>query len=102
VQAGPGHRRPMARPGLGACCLRALHERARCGCFSIAGAIGNLSYWALPVFGGWGAGVLLGGGVELLEEPGGRMVGAVFVALLMSLCNPRFSRDRQYALLSGV
>jgi PAT family beta-lactamase induction signal transducer AmpG len=29
------------------------------------------------------------------------MVGAAFVALLMSLCNPRFSAT-QYALLSGV
>jgi PAT family beta-lactamase induction signal transducer AmpG len=29
------------------------------------------------------------------------MVGAVFVALLMSLCNPRFSAT-QYALFSGV
>jgi PAT family beta-lactamase induction signal transducer AmpG len=29
------------------------------------------------------------------------MVGTAFVALLMSLCNPRFSAT-QYALLSGV
>jgi PAT family beta-lactamase induction signal transducer AmpG len=29
------------------------------------------------------------------------MVGAAFVALLMSLCNPRYSAT-QYALLSGV
>ena len=29
------------------------------------------------------------------------MVGAGFVALLMSLCNPRFSAT-QYALLSGI
>ena len=36
-----------------------------------------------------------------LENISGGMVGAVFVALLMSLCNPRFSAT-QYALLSGV
>jgi PAT family beta-lactamase induction signal transducer AmpG len=36
-----------------------------------------------------------------LENIGGGMVGAAFVALLMSLCNPRFSAT-QYALLSGV
>jgi PAT family beta-lactamase induction signal transducer AmpG len=36
-----------------------------------------------------------------LENLGGGLVGAAFVALLMSLCNPRFSAT-QYALLSGV
>jgi PAT family beta-lactamase induction signal transducer AmpG len=36
-----------------------------------------------------------------LENISGGMVGAVFVALLMSLCNPRFSAT-QYALLSGI
>jgi PAT family beta-lactamase induction signal transducer AmpG len=36
-----------------------------------------------------------------LENISSGMVGAGFVALLMSLCNPRFSAT-QYALLSGV
>jgi PAT family beta-lactamase induction signal transducer AmpG len=36
-----------------------------------------------------------------LENIGGGMVGAAFVALLMSLCNPKFSAT-QYALLSGI
>jgi len=66
--------------------------------FSIAGAIGNLSYWALARFGGGVPGLLV---AVSLENLAGGMVGAVFVALLMSLCNPRFSAT-QYALLSGV
>lgn len=36
-----------------------------------------------------------------LENLGGGLVGAAFVALLMSLSNPRFSAT-QYALLSGI
>jgi PAT family beta-lactamase induction signal transducer AmpG len=36
-----------------------------------------------------------------IENIGGGMVGTAFVALLMSLCNPRFSAT-QYALLSGI
>jgi PAT family beta-lactamase induction signal transducer AmpG len=66
--------------------------------FALVGATGNLSYWALAQFhGGMGA-LLLAVGVENI---GGGLVGSVFVALLMSLCNPRFSAT-QYALLSGV
>jgi PAT family beta-lactamase induction signal transducer AmpG len=37
----------------------------------------------------------------LLENFSSGMVGTGFVALLMSLCNPRFSAT-QYALLSGI
>ncbi|NDG75106.1 MAG: MFS transporter [Synechococcaceae bacterium WB8_1B_136] len=66
--------------------------------FAVAGAIGNLSYWALASFGGGFAGLIT---AVSLENISGGMVGAVFVALLMSLCNPRFSAT-QYALLSGV
>ncbi|MEB3262808.1 MAG: MFS transporter [Synechococcus sp.] len=66
--------------------------------FAIAGAIGNLSYWALARFGGGFAGLIT---AVSLENISGGMVGAVFVALLMSLCNPRFSAT-QYALLSGI
>ena len=60
--------------------------------------IGNLSYWALASFGGGVAGLIT---AVSLENISGGMVGAVFVALLMSLCNPRFSAT-QYALLSGI
>jgi PAT family beta-lactamase induction signal transducer AmpG len=66
--------------------------------FAAVGAIGNLSYWALARFGGGFAGLIT---AVSLENISGGMVGAVFVALLMSLCNPRFSAT-QYALLSGV
>ena len=66
--------------------------------FAAVGAVGNLSYWALARFGGGFAGLVT---AVSLENISGGMVGAVFVALLMSLCNPRFSAT-QYALLSGV
>ena len=66
--------------------------------FAIAGVCGNLSYWALARFGGGFTGLIT---AVSLENISGGMVGAVFVALLMSLCNPRFSAT-QYALLSGV
>jgi len=66
--------------------------------FAFVGALGNLSYWALATFKGGMPGLLAAVGLENL---GGGMVGAAFVALLMSLCNPRFSAT-QYALLSGV
>ena len=66
--------------------------------FAIVGALGNLSYWALATFQGGMPSLL---GAVALENLGGGMVGAAFVALLMSLCNPRFSAT-QYALLSGV
>jgi PAT family beta-lactamase induction signal transducer AmpG len=66
--------------------------------FALVGAAGNLGYWALAQFHGGMSGLLLAVG---LENIGGGLVGSVFVALLMSLCNPRFSAT-QYALLSGV
>jgi PAT family beta-lactamase induction signal transducer AmpG len=66
--------------------------------FALVGAAGNLAYGLLAQFRGGVPALLLAAG---LENIGGGMVGAVFVALLMSLCNPRFSAT-QYALLSGV
>ena len=66
--------------------------------FALVGACGNLGYWALATWGG-GLSALLA--TVALENIGGGMVGAAFVALLMSLCNPRYSAT-QYALLSGV
>lgn len=66
--------------------------------FALVGAAGNAGYWALASFGGGTTALLLAVG---LENVGGGLVGAAFVALLMSLCNPRFSAT-QYALLSGV
>ena len=66
--------------------------------FAVAGAAGNLGYAALARFGGGLAGLMA---AVSLENVSSGMVGAAFVALLMSLCNPRFSAT-QYALLSGV
>ena len=66
--------------------------------FALVGAAGNLAYWALASFDGGTTALLMAVGLENL---GGGLVGAAFVALLMSLCNPRFSAT-QYALLSGV
>ncbi|MFM7266923.1 MAG: MFS transporter, partial [Cyanobium sp.] len=66
--------------------------------FALLGALGNLSYAVLARFGGVMPALLAAVGLENLS---GGMVGAAFVALLMSLCNPRFSAT-QYALLSGV
>jgi PAT family beta-lactamase induction signal transducer AmpG len=66
--------------------------------FALVGAAGNLSYALLARSGGSMPALLAAVGLENL---GGGMVGAAFVALLMSLCNPRFSAT-QYALLSGI
>ena len=66
--------------------------------FALVGAAGNLAYGALASLHGGTTALLLAVGMENL---GGGLVGSVFVALLMSLCNPRFSAT-QYALLSGV
>lgn len=66
--------------------------------FAVIGAAGNLGYAALARFGG-GLPALVA--AVSLENLGSGMVGAGFVALLMSLCNPRFSAT-QYALLSSI
>ncbi len=66
--------------------------------FGIAGAAGNLAYWLVargtPSMPGVAAAVLL-------ENLSSGLVGTAFVALLMSLCNPRYSAT-QYAVFSGV
>jgi PAT family beta-lactamase induction signal transducer AmpG len=66
--------------------------------FGAAGSLTNLAYWALARFGGGIQGLILTVTVEHFAHG---MVTAAFLALLMSLCNPRFSAT-QYALLSGV
>jgi len=66
--------------------------------FGIAGTAGNLAYWLVargtPSLQGVAAAVLL-------ENLSSGLVGTGFVALLMSLCNPRYSAT-QYAVFSGV
>lgn len=66
--------------------------------FSIIGSLTNLSYWALARSGGSLQGLMLTVSVEHFAHG---MLTAAFLALLMSLCNPRYSAT-QYALFSGV
>ncbi|MCP9849171.1 AmpG family muropeptide MFS transporter [Cyanobium sp. Morenito 9A2] len=66
--------------------------------FGIAGTAGNLAYWLVAR----GTPSLKAvAGAVLLENLSSGLVATAFVALLMSLCNPRFSAT-QYAVFSGV
>ncbi|NBW62213.1 MAG: MFS transporter, partial [Synechococcaceae bacterium WB4_1_0192] len=67
--------------------------------FGIAGAAGNAAYWLVARADG--ASLQAVAGAVLLENASSGLVGTAFVALLMSLCNPRFSAT-QYAVFSGV
>jgi len=98
VQAGWGIAATIVGTVLGGVLFGRLGMNRSLWLFAMVGALGNLSYWALARFDG-GMPALLA--AVALENLGGGMVGAAFVALLMSLCNPRFSAT-QYALLSGV
>jgi PAT family beta-lactamase induction signal transducer AmpG len=98
VQAGWGIAATIAGTVLGGVLFGRLGINRSLWLFAVVGALGNLSYWALARFDGGMPALLAAVGLENL---GGGMVGAAFVALLMSLCNPRFSAT-QYALLSGV
>lgn len=98
VQGGWAVAATMAGTVLGGVLFSRLGMNRSLWLFAVAGALGNLSYWALAQFGGGLVGLIT---AVSLENLSGGMVGAVFVALLMSLCNPRFSAT-QYALFSGV
>jgi PAT family beta-lactamase induction signal transducer AmpG len=98
VQAGWGIGATIVGTVLGGVFYGRLGMNRSLWLFALVGALGNLSYAALARFGGGMPALLAAVGLENL---GGGMVGAAFVALLMSLCNPRFSAT-QYALLSGV
>jgi len=98
VLAGWGIAATIAGTVLGGVLFGRLGMNRALWLFALVGAAGNLSYAALARFGGGMPALLAAVGLENL---GGGLVGAAFVALLMSLCNPRFSAT-QYALLSGV
>lgn len=98
VLAGWGIAATIAGTVLGGVLFGRLGMNRSLWLFALVGAAGNLSYAALARFGGGMPALLAAVGLENL---GGGLVGAAFVALLMSLCNPRFSAT-QYALLSGV
>ena len=98
VQAGWGIAATIVGTVLGGILFGRLGMNRSLWLFALLGAAGNLSYAVLAHFGGGMAALLAAVGLENLS---GGMVGAAFVAMLMSLCNPRFSAT-QYALLSGV
>ena len=98
VQAGWGIAATIVGTVLGGILFGRLGMNRSLWLFALLGAAGNLSYAVLAHFGGGMAALLAAVGLENLS---GGMVGAAFVALLMSLCNPRFSAT-QYALLSGI
>jgi PAT family beta-lactamase induction signal transducer AmpG len=98
VQAGWGIAATIVGTVLGGLLFGRLGMNRSLWLFALLGALGNLSYAVLARFGGGMPALLAAVGLENLS---GGMVGAAFVALLMSLCNPRFSAT-QYALLSGV
>jgi len=66
--------------------------------FGIVGSLTNLTYWALARSGGSLRDLMVTVTVEHFAHG---MLTAAFLALLMSLCNPRYSAT-QYALFSGV
>ena len=98
VQAGWGIAATIVGTVLGGILFGRLGMNRSLWLFALLGAAGNLSYAVLAHFGGGMAALLAAVGLENLS---GGMEGAAFVALLMSLCNPRFSAT-QYALLSGI
>ncbi|MFM8526187.1 MAG: AmpG family muropeptide MFS transporter [Cyanobacteriota bacterium] len=67
--------------------------------FGIAGAAGNVAYWVVARMEAASLPAVVS--AVLLENASSGLVGTAFVALLMSLCNPRFSAT-QYAVFSGV
>lgn len=98
VNGGWGIAATMAGTAAGGLLFRPLGLNRSLWVFGVIGCITNLTYWALARFGGGLRALVITVSVEQFASG---MVTAVFLALLMSLCNPRFSAT-QYALLSGV
>jgi PAT family beta-lactamase induction signal transducer AmpG len=98
VQGGWGIGAAIAGTAVGGLFFSKLGLNRALWVYGVIGAFSNLAYWALARFGGGFKGLLMAVSVENFCS--GMMVSA-FLALLMSLCNPRFSAA-QYALLSGI
>ncbi len=98
VNGGWGIAATMAGTASGGLLFRPLGLNRALWLFGAAGGVTNLAYWALARFGGGIKGLILTVTVEHFAHG---MLTAAFLALLMSLCNPRFSAT-QYALLSGI
>lgn len=98
VQGGWGIGAAMAGTAVGGAWFSRLGLNRALWVYGVIGAFSNLAYWALARFGGGFQGLLVAVSVENFCSG---MVVSAFLALLMSLCNPRFSAA-QYALLSGI
>jgi PAT family beta-lactamase induction signal transducer AmpG len=98
VNGGWGIAATMAGTAVGGMLFQPLGLNRSLWVFGVVGSLTNLTYWALARFGGGLRGLILTVSVENFANG---MVTAAFLALLMSLCNPRFSAT-QYALFSGV
>jgi PAT family beta-lactamase induction signal transducer AmpG len=98
VNGGWGIAATMSGTAAGGVLFKPLGLNRSLWVFGFIGGLTNLAYWALARFGGGLHGLILTVSVEHFAHG---MVTAAFLALLMSLCNPRFSAT-QYALLSGV
>ena len=98
VNGGWGIAATMAGTAAGGVLFKPLGLNRALWLFGAIGGLTNLAYWGLARFGGGLQGLILTVSIEHFAHG---MVTAAFLALLMSLCNPRFSAT-QYALLSGV
>jgi len=98
VNGGWGIAATMAGTAAGGLLFKPLGLNRALWVFGAVGALTNLTYWGLARFGGGLRGLIVTVSVEHFAHG---MLTAAFLALLMSLCNPRFSAT-QYALLSGV
>lgn len=98
VQGGWGVAAAMAGTAVGGAFFSRLGLNRALWVYGVIGAFSNLAYWSLARSGATLQGLLIAVSVENFCS--GMMVSA-FLALLMSLCNPRFSAA-QYALLSGI
>ena len=98
INGGWGIAATMAGTAAGGVLFKPLGLNSALWVFGAVGALTNLAYWGLARFGGGLSGLIATVSVEHFAHG---MLTAAFLALLMSLCNPRFSAT-QYALLSGV
>jgi len=98
VNGGWGIAATMAGTAFGGVLFKPLGLNRSLWVFGIIGSLTNLAYWALAKFGGGLSGLIA---TVTVENFASGLVTAAFLALLMSLCNPRFSAT-QYALFSGV
>ncbi len=98
VNGGWGIAATMAGTAFGGLVFTRLGLNRSLWLFGIGGTLTNLTYWALARSGGGIQALLI---TVCVEHFAHGMLTAAFLALLMTLCHPRYSAT-QYALLSGV